>query len=52
MTLVLDDGPPVQFDPSAAQRIHVLLENGDGPRAALVPSSALRAHLLRENSAD
>ena len=52
MSLVLDDGSPVQFDPSAAQRIHVLRENGFGSVDAAGSAGALHAHLLRENGSD
>jgi hypothetical protein len=43
LTLIRDDGPAVQLDPTAAQRIHLVREYGHDP------SGMLQMHVLREN---
>ena len=42
-------GPAITFDPTAAQRIHLVREYGSG--ASYDASGALQTHVLRENNA-
>jgi hypothetical protein len=49
MTVVRDNSPAIDFDPSAAQRIHLVREHGSA--ASYDASGALQAHLRRENNA-
>ena len=48
-SFVVDTSPAVTFDPTAAQRIHLVREYGSD--ASYDASGALQTHLVRENDA-
>ena len=49
MTFVGDNGRAVEFDPTGAQRSHLVREYGSA--ASYDASAALQTHVLRENAA-
>ena len=49
MTFVRDNGPAVEFDPTGAQRSHLVREYGSA--ASYDATGALQIHLRRENDA-
>ena len=49
MTFVRDNRPAVEFDPTGAQRTHVVREYGSA--ASYDATGALQTHVLRENDA-
>ena len=49
MTFVPDNGPAVEFDPTGAQRSHLVREYGSA--ASYDATGALQTHVRRENDA-